>query len=326
MSRPLRMGVVGIGHLGTIHLRNLLKLANVEVVGVFDSDPDRLHRAATSFPVRTYSSYKELIEDSEAIDIVTPTITHYALAMEAIECGRHLFIEKPVTKTVDEARQLLEAQQRHNVVIQVGHVERFNPAVQALMKASSPQPRYLEAHRLAPFRGRGIDVSVVLDLMIHDIDLALWWIDAPFKEVRARGVAVLTSHPDIASARLEFENGAVANLTASRISLKNERKVRLFQSSQYVSIDLLHHQTAIYRLIEDTPAHRSAYPLHRQMGGQLVVAHFPAVPPVDAIAEELRTFVDAVRRQAEPPVTLHDAYAAIAVAYEVLEEVRRHLD
>ncbi len=326
MTEAVRIGVAGVGHLGTIHLRNLLKLDGVDVTGVFDTDPAHARRARTAFGVQVFDTFDELVAASEAVDIVTPTVSHFELARRAVEAGRHVFIEKPVTETPDEARRLIDLQARYGVVVQVGHVERFNPAVQALMAEAPPTPRYLEAHRLTPFVGRGTDVSVVLDLMIHDIDLALWWIRSPIQEVRARGVAVISQHPDIASARLEFENGAVANLTASRISLKKERKVRIFQHSQYVSLDLLHHRSAVYRLVDDTPAHRRTYPLHRPMGDRLVVAHFPDVPPANAIADELRSFAEAVRGRADVPVTLHDAYLSLSVAYEVLEDVYRHLD
>ncbi len=315
-----------MGHLGTIHLRNLLKLPDVALSGIFDIDPSRRQRARQAFGVPTFDTYEALLEHSDAIDIVTPTVTHYSLASAAIRAGRHVFIEKPVTETVAEAARLLALAEAAGVVVQVGHVERFNPAVRAIVEKHRLSPRYMEAHRLAPFGGRGTDVSVVLDLMIHDIDLALWWIPSPVKEIRARGVAVLTQLPDIAATRIEFENGAVANLTASRISLKKERKVRIFQHSQYVSIDLLNHKTAIYRLVKDTPETRTRHPLHRPMGDRLVVADFPEVSPSNAIREELRTFVRAIREKGASPVPLEEAYQSLKIAHEVMEEVLRHLD
>ena len=326
MPAPIRIGLAGVGHLGTIHLRNLLKIPEVTVSGVFDVDPERLARARQAFDVPAFDSFDALLAHSDAVDIVTPTTSHYVLARQALEAGRHVFIEKPVTETVEEARRLLDLARQAECIVQVGHVERFNPAVRAVIERHPLRPRYLEAHRLTPFGGRGTDVSVVLDLMIHDIDLALWWTASPVKEIRARGVAVMTALPDIASARIEFENGAVANLTASRISLKKERKVRLFQHSQYVSLDLLHHKAALYQLVDDTPEARTRHPLHRPMGHRLVVAEFPEVPQLNAIQEELRTFARAIQQHTPPPVTLSEAYHSLKIAHEVMEEVLAHLD
>ena len=244
----LKIGVLGAGHLGKIHMNCLLQLPDdYEIVGFYDPSPEKAKEAHERFGLPIYESIEALIEACEVIDIVTPTLSHFECATAALRSFRHVFIEKPITNTLDEARVLMSMAEEASVKVQVGHVERFNPAFQASRKYLA-KPLFIEAHRLAEFNPRGTDVSVVLDLMIHDIDILLSVTGANVRQVSASGVAVVSETPDIANARLEFDNGCVANLTASRISLKNMRKVRFFQRDAYIAVDFLKRESEIVRM------------------------------------------------------------------------------
>lgn len=226
----IKLGVLGVGHLGNIHLKCLQEISSIELVGFYDPDDQAAQKVIDSYSIFRFDSYNDLLQQCDAIDIVTPTSSHFALATQAIKAHKHVFIEKPLTATISEAKALIDLAQQQSVKVQVGHVERFNPAFLAVQHISL-QPLFIEAHRLAMFNPRGTDVSVVLDLMIHDLDLVLSMVNAPLQSLSASGVAVVSKNLDIANVRLEFENGCVANLTASRISMKQMRKIRLFQKT-----------------------------------------------------------------------------------------------
>ena len=234
----LKAGVLGAGHLGKIHLKLLQQSNKYDLVGFFDADTEAAQQIEEELGYKSFSSMEGLINASDVVDVVTPTIYHFDCAKKVVEAGKHLFIEKPITQTVEEAEALLALVKKHNVKGQVGHVERFNPAFMAVA-AMFDKPMFIEAHRLAEFNPRGTDVPVVLDLMIHDIDAILSVVKSKVKSVNASGVSVISETPDIANARIEFENGCVANLTASRISMKKMRKARFFQRDAYISVDFL---------------------------------------------------------------------------------------
>lgn len=324
----LRLGILGAGHLGKIHINCALASEKWEVAGFYDPNDKNAVTAIEKYGIKRFKTVNELLENCDAVDIVTPTTTHYSLAVKALRAGKHLFIEKPVTHTVAQGRNLLKMAATAGRKIQVGHVERFNPAFQAL-KGIELRPMFIEGHRLAAFQPRGTDVSVVLDLMIHDLDLVLHLVKSKVKKVSAGGVAVLSNTPDIANARIEFENGCVANLTASRISMKQMRKMRLFQQDTYISLDFLEKQAQMIRLFAtdalylppedqlmefDTPAGKKW--LHLQM---------PDTAATNAIKEELDTFADAILNDTDPVVTLNDGFEALRVAHLILKEIETRL-
>lgn len=334
---PLRIGLLGVGHLGKIHLKCLLDLpSQFSLVGYHDPGPDaaaELERWAEQKGIGAellppfFESEAELLDAVDAVDIVAPTSAHAGLASRALARGLHCFIEKPVTSNLEEGEALLLAQKIAGTVVQVGHVERFNPAFQAAA-AHLEAPRFIEAHRLATFNPRGLDVPVVLDLMIHDIDLALHTIGSPVARVAAHGVAVVSNTPDIANARLEFECGAVANLTASRVSLSPMRKVRLFQSGAYVSVDLLNKSTQVVR-IEDVPSEGTG-PERDPFGFYLDVPDGPSrrlhiespeVASNNAIGEELAQFHSAICGKTACQVPLEEGLEALRVAGRIMDAI-----
>ena len=247
----LKIGVLGAGHLGKIHLKLLAETEGYELVGFYDPDPKQVEIAKEQFGISSYSSVDDLIDSVDVVDVVTPTLSHYECASKALRKSKHVFIEKPVTNTLEEAESLMKLAMEANVKVQVGHVERFNPAFIA-GRPYLTKPMFIESHRLAQFNPRGTDVPVIMDLMIHDLDIILSVVDSSVKRISASGVAVVSKTPDIANARIEFANGCVANITASRISLKNMRKSRFFQHDAYVSIDFLKKKTEIVRLEDES--------------------------------------------------------------------------
>lgn len=323
---PLRIGLVGLGHLGTIHARCLAALAGpaVQVAGVYDVDAAAAKTVGAEHDWRVSESLDDLLTACDAVDVVTPTSTHRAVAGAALEAGCHVFVEKPVTATPTEARELEALAEARGLLVQVGHVERFNPAFAAL-EGRALRPVFAEAHRLAPFNPRGNDVSVVMDLMIHDLDLVLSLMPAAVEAVHANGVAVTGKTVDIANARLDFADGATANLTASRISLKAMRKLRLFQRDAYIGVDLLEKSTEVVRLSDHDPARPG--PLQLPIDGHLreVVVEQPAVPPVNAIQEELRRFAESVREGRPAAVGLADGRRALDVAQRILDDIERRV-
>jgi len=319
----LKIGVIGAGHLGKIHLKCLLELGEYyHLVGLYDIDPVVALAASQQFDIQSFASLEALLAAVDVVDIVTPTVTHFSLAKTAIEQGKHLFIEKPVTQTVAEAQALIALAQQHGVTAQVGHVERFNPAMLAVREVAM-NPMFIEAHRLANFNPRGTDVPVVLDLMIHDIDIVLSLVKSPVKTVSASGVAVVSDSPDIANARIEFENGCVANLTASRISMKQMRKVRLFQKDAYISLDFLEKSAQVVRMHEPgkQPAGIPNFELETPGGNRVISMEMPPAEPVNAIREELKALAMSILQKRKTAVTLDDGARALEVAWQVMEEV-----
>lgn len=320
-----KIGLFGAGHLGKIHLKCILATEQWELAGFYDPDDKSAQSAIQQYGARRFASVRSLIEAVDAVDIVTPTPEHYKLAALAIRAGKHVFIEKPVTSTVRQGAALLRLAEEHGVTVQVGHVERFNPAYLALQDMQL-QPMFIESHRLAAFQPRGTEVSVILDLMIHDLDLVLHLVKSPVQRISASGVAVLSKTPDIANARLEFANGCVANLTASRISLKQMRKMRLFQRDAYISLDFLDKQAQIVKLFDQ---HASDIPPVDQLmefdtpSGEKkwLYLHMPDAAPVNAIQLELETFAESIRNKTAPPVTLQDGLSALQVAHQILREI-----
>lgn len=322
-----RIGVLGTGHLGKIHLKCIsLAAEDFDLVGFYDPDAATAARVAEEFGLKAFPSAQELIAAVDIVDIVTPTTTHFTLAEQALAAGKHIFIEKPLTRKLEEAEALLARSRESACLIQVGHVERFNPALLALGDMSM-NPMFIEAHRLATFNPRGTDVSVVLDLMIHDLDIVLSLVRSPVVEVRASGVAVVSPSIDIANARLEFENGAVANLTASRISLKQMRKVRLFQKDAYISLDLLKKEAQVVRLFEpdaELPPGGQNLSLQTSAGEKTIHLDMPAIEPVNAIKMELETFAASIRSGNPPRVSVEDGYRALEVADRIARAMAAH--
>ncbi len=319
----IRIGVLGAGHLGRIHVQQLCEIPAFKVIGVFDPHPHKRDAIAREFGVAALDSAEQLMGMAEAVDIVTPTTAHHPLALQALRNGLHAFIEKPVTVTSAEAEDLLKAAETALRVVQVGHVERFNPAFQAALPYFSG-PMFIEGHRLAQWNPRGTDVSVVLDLMIHDIDLVLHVVRSRVSSVQASGVAVVSDTPDICNARIVFENGCVANLTASRISLKNMRKCRFFQRDAYISVDMLAKQAEIVRMrAVEGEADPFAVTIDLGSGKGIREISFekPETKPVNAIREELSAFAESIRVGSSPKVTLGEAAEALRVALAVLESM-----
>ena len=320
----LKAGVLGAGHLGKIHLRLLQESQLYELTGFYDPDTENAKKVSETFGYRYFENMDELIDSVDVVDIVTPTLNHYDCAVQAIEKGKHIFIEKPITKTVEEAENLLKLLKKHGVKGQVGHVERFNPAFTAV-KDTITEPMFIEAHRLAEFNPRGTDVPVVLDLMIHDIDIILSVVRSKVKHIQASGVAVISDTPDIANARIEFENGCVANLTASRISLKNMRKTRFFQKDAYISVDFLEKKSEIVRM-KDAPENPGDYAMILQNAeGVRKQIYFenPEVKPNNAILDELESFAKAIENDQTPAVSLQQGTEALRVAHEIINNFKK---
>ncbi len=320
----MRIGLLGAGHLGKIHLKCILASGCWDLVGIYEPDDKNAASAIAQYGVKRFKSLDALLAASDAVDIVTPTPTHFKLATKALSAGKHVFVEKPVTETVAQGKKLLQLAEAQGLKVQVGHVERFNPAFTAL-GGMTLNPMFIEGHRLATFQPRGTDVSVILDLMIHDLDLILHLVKSPVKKVSASGVAVLSNTPDIANARIEFANGCVANLTASRISLKQMRKMRLFQQDHYLSLDFLDKNAQIVRLFEQNadnlPPQDQLMEFETNAGKKWLQLQMPEAAPVNAIEEELKAFHAAILNDTPTVVTLHDGVAALKLAHQILKEI-----
>nr|WP_314751805.1 Gfo/Idh/MocA family oxidoreductase [uncultured Capnocytophaga sp.] len=318
MKNKLKVGVLGAGHLGKIHLKLLNQSERYELVGFYDPNQEQAQKVVAEFGYTYFDSIDKLIAAVEVVDIVTPTLSHYECAMKAIAAKRHIFIEKPITNTVEEAEQIYRLLEANHLKGQVGHVERFNPAFVAA-KPAIKNPMFIEVHRLAEFNPRGTDVSVVLDLMIHDIDVLLSVVHSPVKQVEASGVAVISKSPDITNARIEFENGCVANLTASRISMKNMRKSRFFQRDAYISVDFLEKKVEVIHM-KDAPENPGEYDMILQNAEgdrkQIYFEH-PEVLPTNAILNELETFADAIEHNTTPVVTFQQGTEALRLAKQI---------
>ena len=316
----LKVGVLGAGHLGKIHLKLLQQSSKYELVGFYDPIESYARQVAEEFGYTYIDSIDELIKAVDVVDIVTPTLNHFDCAQKAIESGKHIFIEKPITKTLKEAKTLRDLVVKHKVRGQVGHVERFNPAFTAV-KDMVENPMFIECHRLAEFNPRGTDVPVVLDLMIHDIDIILSVVSSEIKEIHASGVSVISETPDIANARIEFENGCVANLTASRISMKNMRKSRFFQKDAYISVDFLEKKSEVVKM-KDAPENPDDFAMILQNAeGNKKQIYFenPKILPNNAILDELESFADAIENNKTPIVSLQQGTRALQVAQQIID-------
>jgi len=317
----LNAGVLGAGHLGKIHLRLLNQSEKYNLVGFYDADKANAKKVEEEFGYKYFDTIEALIEAVDMVDIVTPTLSHYDCAKQAIAKGKNIFIEKPITNTVEEAETLRALVAEHGVKGQVGHVERFNPAFIAV-KEQLDSPMFIEAHRLAEFNPRGTDVPVVLDLMIHDIDVILSVVQSKVKHVSASGVSVISDTPDIANARIEFVNGCVANLTASRISLKNMRKTRFFQKDAYISVDFLEKKCEVVKM-KDAPETPGDFDMILQNAEGIkkqIYFDNPEISANNAILDELETFADAITNNTKPIVTLHDGTEALRVATMIINQ------
>ncbi|UKN02061.1 Gfo/Idh/MocA family oxidoreductase [Paracrocinitomix mangrovi] len=321
----LKIGIFGVGHLGRIHAKLIDSLNDkFEFVGFYDPEDVNAQKVIDDFNIKRFTDIDELLDAVDCVDIVTPTIYHFKIAEAAIKKGKHVFIEKPITETVEEGQALKALADKHNVKVQVGHVERFNPAY----KEAAPflnAPLFIESHRLAFYNPRGTDVPVVLDLMIHDLDVILSCVKAEVKKVSASGVAVVSETPDITNARIEFENGCVANLTASRISLKNMRKTRFFQKDAYISVDFLEKTSEIVKMTtldEEPDPFDIVFDLGEGKEKKKIEIFKPEVEASNAIQEELASFAEAIENDSVPPVTLNDGLKALEVAHWIMDEVK----
>ncbi|MDG1136513.1 MAG: Gfo/Idh/MocA family oxidoreductase [Bacteroidales bacterium] len=323
----LKIGVLGAGHLGKIHLKCIRQIVDFELVGFYDINEVARLEVEEELGVKAYETLEDLMDVVDVVDIVTPTISHFNCAKIALENNKHVFIEKPIVTSPEEARELIELARNKNVKVQVGHVERFNPAFISAKDMIS-EPKFIESHRLALFNPRGTDVPVVLDLMIHDIDIVLCAIGSDVKKVSASGVNVVSDTPDIANARIEFENGAVANLTASRISLKNMRKTRIFQRDAYISVDFLNKKSEVVKMeeLDGDPDDPMAMVLDLGPDKKKRRIYFdkPDVANLNAIVEELKSFNLSIINDSIPTVTIEDGYNALNVAHMIMEDIERN--
>jgi predicted dehydrogenase len=321
----LKIGVFGAGHLGKIHIRQLKELSDIfDVIGFFDPSDEVASKVSEEFGVVRYEDAAELIAASDCVDIVTPTLNHFEIASLALRNSKHVFIEKPVTETVDEARVLMQLAREADVKVQIGHVERFNPAFQAALPYFG-KTMFIETHRLAQFNPRGTDVPVVLDLMIHDLDIILTVVKSGIKKISASGVAVVSDTPDITNARIEFDNGCVANLTSSRISMKNMRKSRFFQKDAYISVDFLTKEMEVVRM-EDVKGEPDPLDIVFDLGpGKPVKKIYfdkPDIKEINAIRVELASFHLAIIDDKSPVVSLEDGYRALEVAQQIMDKLK----
>jgi predicted dehydrogenase len=322
----LKIGVLGAGHLGKIHIKCIKEIKDYELVGFNDPDDSNAAKVEKEFGVKRFLSLDELIDDVDVVDIVTPTVSHFGCASAALRKFRHVFIEKPIVTTLEEAKELIKIAGEASVKVQVGHVERFNPAFLAAEPYFN-KPMFIETHRLAQFHPRGTDVPVILDLMIHDIDIILSVVKSNIRKIIASGVAVVSDTPDIANARIEFDNGCVANLTASRISLKNMRKSRFFQRDAYISVDFLSKEVEVVRIMDAEKT--GSIPLGFMIdlgpgkGKKQISFNKPEIKPINAIRLELESFYTAITTNTEPPVTINDGYSALEVAHKIIEKINQ---
>lgn len=316
----LKVGIFGVGHLGKFHLNNWKEIKGVDVVGFYDPNDDTAKEVEEKYKLKRFNKPETLLNKCDAVDIIAPTTFHFELCAAAIRKGKHVFVEKPMADTMAQGKQLVELVKEAGVKLQVGHVERFNPAFLSL-KNISLNPMFIEVHRLAQFNPRGTEVSVILDLMIHDIDIILKLVNSHVKNIYASGVAVMTDTPDIANVRIEFNNGCVANLTSSRISMKKMRKMRLFQKDAYIGIDFLEKKTEIIKLKSASDENAFSFDIETPSGNKTLAIINPETQPVNAIKEELQSFVDAINQNKNTIVNEIDGFMAMEVAHRILEKI-----
>ena len=318
----LKVGVFGVGHLGKFHLNNWKEIPGVEITGFYDPDDTNANEVIGKYKLKGFVNPDDLLDHIDAADIVAPTDHHFALCEAAIKKGRHVFVEKPLAQTMDEAHALVKLVKESNVKLQVGHVERFNPAFLAV-KDLRLNPMFIEVHRLAQFNPRGTEVSVILDLMIHDIDIILSIVKSDVKYISASGVGVMTETPDIANVRIEFNNGCVANLTSSRISMKKMRKIRIFQKDAYIGIDFLNKKSEVIKLKDDEAddANVFTFDIETLSGKKSIAISNPQIPEVNAIKKELEEFRNAIERNTRTIVSEIDGLMAMDVAHQILQKI-----
>ena len=319
----IKIGVVGAGHLGKIHLKLLNSSKRFQLMGFYDTDLKISKELSDKEGYKCFANLDDMLDNVEAIDIVSPTSTHYNIAKQAILSNKHVFIEKPITNNIDHAKDIIQLSKKNNVIGQVGHVERFNPAyVKAFNHIEDPM--FIESHRLSDFNPRGTDVSVIMDLMIHDIDIVLNTVKSKVKKINASGVSIISDSPDIANARIEFENKCVANLTASRISLKKMRKTRIFQKDAYISIDFLEKELQIVKIKDADKSDPNLSMVIKTNTGKDKIIYFenPEIIEENSILNELESFANSINKKSLPKVTLLDGYEAIKVANEVMSQIQ----
>lgn len=311
----LKVGVIGVGSLGQHHARVYSEIKDVELIGVADSDPQRAEEIASKNKTKAFPDYRELLKQTQAVSVVVPTSLHYEVAKEVMASGNHLLLEKPITSKIAQAEELVDLAEKRSIKLQVGHIERFNPAIRAASEHIR-DPKFIECTRIAPFVSRGTDVPVVLDLMIHDIDIILSFVRSPLKNISAIGFNLVSEKEDIANARLEFANGCVANVTASRISAKKERKIRFFQRNAYINVDYMKPEVKVYKLKGEP---KGVLDLSKMVDYQEL-----KLDKVEPLKAELSAFVDCVINGREPLVTGHDGLMALQVAGNILETIEKH--
>lgn len=319
----IKIGLIGVGHLGKIHLKLLLELhEQFELVGFLEYKDEVAEEVVKEFGIRRFATYSELLQEVEAVDIVTPTVSHFQYATEALRTRKHVFVEKPMVENMEESKKLVSLVEEAEVKLQVGHVERFNPAFKAA-KPYLSNPMFIETHRLAQFNPRGTDVPVVLDLMIHDLDIILSVVQSGIKKVSASGVAVVSDTYDIANARIEFDNGCVANLTASRISMKNMRKSRFFQKDAYVSVDFMEKSLEVVKMesIEQSSDPFDIVLDLGEKGKRKIEIIKPDLEETNAIKEELHSFYDSIVYDKAPAVSHLDGASAMELAFEIISKM-----
>jgi len=319
----IKIGVVGAGHLGKIHLKLLNSSNKFNLIGFYDTDKKTSIELSEKEGYKYFSNIDSLLDSVDAIDIVSPTTTHYEIAKHVISKSKHVFIEKPITNKTIHAKEIIELSKKNNIIGQVGHVERFNPAYVAAI-AHLNNPKFIESHRLSDFNPRGNDVSVIMDLMIHDIDIVLNTVKSKVKSINASGVSIISDSPDIANARIEFENKCVANLTASRISLKKMRKTRIFQKDAYISIDFLEKELQIVKIKDADESNSNLSMVIKTNSGKDKVIYFenPEILEENSILNELESFAESINKKTLSKVTLLDGYEAVAIANEIMDQIQ----
>jgi predicted dehydrogenase len=318
----LKVGIFGTGHLGKFHLNNWKMIRDAEIIGFYDPNDDTAAEVSNKYKIKRFNDQESLMNICDAVDIIAPTPAHFSLCEMAIRKGKHVFVEKPLANDMEEARTILKLVKESNIKLQVGHVERFNPAFLAL-EGIPLQPMFIEVHRLAEFNPRGTEVSVILDLMIHDIDIILHIVKSEVKNIYSSGVAVMTDTPDIANVRIEFNNGCVANLTSSRISMKKMRKMRIFQKDAYIGVDFLNKKSEIISLNHsENITDGFSFDIETMNGTKSILVRNPEVPDINAILLELEKFTDSILQNKPTLVSELDGYRAMDIAHQILQKIK----